>query len=289
MNASKRVAVVGAGISGLVAIKSLKEEGLFPVCFEKTSRLGGLWHYHEDDTKGVPSVMWCTSLNNSKEPGALSDFPAKAESPNFMRHFQVLEMLQDYASKFDLLKHINYNKEVVKIIRADDYDATGKWCVSVKGVESEDIREDIYDGVLICAGHLSIENIPSFPCMDSFDGKIIHTHSLKKIIEFDDQVVCVVGTGSSALDAAVEISHVAKQASPVCLGCRRFDYSRSPGHQHTAITGTKAEPAFIRKHNRSPLRPPEIPSLLTLMLLNTVVWSQCNACFRAFGSKVSLK
>ncbi|GBM80632.1 hypothetical protein AVEN_140557-1 [Araneus ventricosus] len=28
-----------------------------------------------------------------------------------------------------------------------------------------------------------------------------------------------------------------------------------PSNQHTAITGTKAEPAFIRKHNRSPLRP----------------------------------
>ncbi|GFX28318.1 uncharacterized protein TNCV_1125721 [Trichonephila clavipes] len=26
--------------------------------------------------------------------------------------------------------------------------------------------------------------------------------------------------------------------------------------QHTAITGTKAVPAFPRKHNRSPLRPP---------------------------------
>ncbi|GFX54759.1 hypothetical protein TNCV_2556451 [Trichonephila clavipes] len=30
----------------------------------------------------------------------------------------------------------------------------------------------------------------------------------------------------------------------------------SSSDQRTTITGTKTEPAFIRKHNRSPLRPP---------------------------------
>ncbi|GFX84566.1 uncharacterized protein TNCV_723751 [Trichonephila clavipes] len=30
-----------------------------------------------------------------------------------------------------------------------------------------------------------------------------------------------------------------------------------PSDQHTAITGTKTKPAFIRKHNRYPLRPPK--------------------------------
>ncbi|GFU42637.1 uncharacterized protein TNCV_1545111 [Trichonephila clavipes] len=29
-----------------------------------------------------------------------------------------------------------------------------------------------------------------------------------------------------------------------------------PSDQHTAITGSKSEPSFMRKHNRSPLHPP---------------------------------
>ncbi|GBN80486.1 hypothetical protein AVEN_143961-1 [Araneus ventricosus] len=39
-----------------------------------------------------------------------------------------------------------------------------------------------------------------------------------------------------------------------------------PSNQHTAITGTKAEPAFIRKHNRSPRRPP----MSSLRLISTI-------------------
>ena len=38
----KRVAVVGCGVSGLVAIKSCLEEGLEPTCFEMNSDIGTL-------------------------------------------------------------------------------------------------------------------------------------------------------------------------------------------------------------------------------------------------------
>lgn len=41
----KKVAVIGAGASGLVAIKSCLEEGLEPTCFERTEDIGGLWRF----------------------------------------------------------------------------------------------------------------------------------------------------------------------------------------------------------------------------------------------------
>lgn len=217
MSKKKEVAVIGAGTSGLIAIKCLKEEGFEPVCFEKSSYFGGLWKYHEEDVDGVPSVMWSTSLNNSKEVGALSDFPPDAQYPNFMRHFKVLQMFTDYAEKFDLLKHINYNREVTRIQRALDYNTTGRWKVSTKDTESGDVEDRVFDAVMVCIGHLSIPNVPTFPNMESFKGDIIHTHSLKKFHQFNNKTVCVVGTGSSALDSAVEISHLANQVSIASL------------------------------------------------------------------------
>jgi cation diffusion facilitator CzcD-associated flavoprotein CzcO len=39
----RKVAVIGAGISGLAAAKCLLEEGLFPVVYEKAAQSGGLW------------------------------------------------------------------------------------------------------------------------------------------------------------------------------------------------------------------------------------------------------
>ena len=41
----RRVAVVGAGCSGLTCIKTCVDEGLEPVCFESSDDIGGLWKF----------------------------------------------------------------------------------------------------------------------------------------------------------------------------------------------------------------------------------------------------
>lgn len=43
-----RVCIIGAGASGLVSIKNCLDENLVPVCYEKTSDIGGLWNYRKD-------------------------------------------------------------------------------------------------------------------------------------------------------------------------------------------------------------------------------------------------
>lgn len=207
----KQVAVIGAGTSGLMAIKSLKEEGFEPICFEKSSYYGGLWKYHEEDVDGVPSLMWSTSLNNSKEIGSISDFPPDPAFPNYMRHSDVMQMFSRYGKKFDLFRHIRYNQEVKSVRRAGDYSTTGRWTVITRDTKTGEDAEHVFDAVMVCAGHLSQPNIPNGVGMNSFRGDIIHTHSIKTFQDFSGKTVCVVGTGSSALDAAVEISHVAKQ------------------------------------------------------------------------------
>jgi len=49
---SKKVAIIGAGACGLIAIKECREYGLEPVCFEKTTDIGGLWRYKPTDCPG---------------------------------------------------------------------------------------------------------------------------------------------------------------------------------------------------------------------------------------------
>ncbi|XP_055438196.1 flavin-containing monooxygenase 1 isoform X3 [Bubalus kerabau] len=44
-NMAKRVAIVGAGVTGLASIKCCLEEGLKPTCFERSDDLGGLWRF----------------------------------------------------------------------------------------------------------------------------------------------------------------------------------------------------------------------------------------------------
>ncbi|CAL1279263.1 unnamed protein product [Larinioides sclopetarius] len=214
----KRYAVIGGGPMGIGVIKCLKEEGLEPVCFERTGHIGGLWRYHDDDVDGLASVMKSTVINNSKEMGAMSDFPPKEEYPNYMHNKHVYDYLSSYAKAFDVERHIQVNREVIKVGMADDYEATGRLFVVVRDTETGAESQEVFDGVFVCVGHHVFPNWPSFPGMEKFKGKMLHTHSLKKVDPFEDQNVVIVGVGNSGMDAAVEISSVAKQ---VYLSTRR--------------------------------------------------------------------
>ncbi len=47
----RRICIVGAGVSGLPAIKSCVDEQLIPVCYEKSNDIGGLWNYRPNDAQ----------------------------------------------------------------------------------------------------------------------------------------------------------------------------------------------------------------------------------------------
>ncbi|KAM0460879.1 hypothetical protein ACHAO4_001675 [Trichoderma viride] len=50
----RKVAVIGLGALGIVAVKNLLEEGFDVTGFERSSYIGGLWHFTEnEDTLSV--------------------------------------------------------------------------------------------------------------------------------------------------------------------------------------------------------------------------------------------
>ncbi|GFS84825.1 uncharacterized protein TNCV_2957131 [Trichonephila clavipes] len=62
-----------------------------------------------------------------------------------------------------------------------------------------------------------------------------------------------------------------------------------PSDLHMAITGTKTEHAFIRKHNRSPLGHPMSSDLTLLLSLTIMFWSRWNTCYRVLRLELSFK
>ena len=84
----RRVAVVGAGPSGLAATKSLQEEGLEPVVFEQADGAGGQWHAPSAHSGVWPGMR----ANTSKTLDAFSDFAPSESVPMFPR----FEELRDY-------------------------------------------------------------------------------------------------------------------------------------------------------------------------------------------------
>ena len=131
MSRAKRVLIVGAGSSGLAAIKACLEEDQQPVCLEKTLDLGGLWNYSDGPSApGTAGIYESLVINTCKEMMAFSDFPVPEDVPQFLTHANVLCYFRMYAVHFGLLPYIRFNTEVRHVRKADDYEETGRWVVT---------------------------------------------------------------------------------------------------------------------------------------------------------------
>ncbi|KAG4153197.1 hypothetical protein ERO13_D04G170200v2 [Gossypium hirsutum] len=220
----RKVAIIGAGISGLLACKYTLSKGFHPIVFESQSTVGGVW------TKTVET----TKLQTPKPVYQFSDFPwPESVSEDFPDGQKVFDYVNGYAKHFDLVKHIKFNTKVVGIefegpndeeiqawslwgCNGEPFGSKGKWKVVVEDLVT--LSTEIYnvDFVIVCVGRFSgLPNIPEFPPKkgpEAFDGKVIHSMEYaamdhKQAAEFvKGKRVIVVGFQKSALDIAVECS-----------------------------------------------------------------------------------
>ncbi|XP_015687527.1 dimethylaniline monooxygenase [N-oxide-forming] 2-like isoform X2 [Protobothrops mucrosquamatus] len=214
---SKRIAVIGSGVSGLTSIKACLEEGLEPTCFEQSSDIGGLWRFTETVEERRASIYRSLTSNSSKEMSCFSDFPMPDNFPNFLHNAKFLEYLRLYAKHFDVLKYIRFKSPVVHVEKCQDFSTTGQWNVIV---EKDGKQESFtFDAVMICTGHQIEAYTPlnSFPGFEKFKGNSFHSQNYKDSEEFEGKTVVIIGMGNSAADIAVEIC---KKAKKVVLSAR---------------------------------------------------------------------
>uniref|UniRef100_A0A8D2DTU9 Dimethylaniline monooxygenase [N-oxide-forming] n=1 Tax=Sciurus vulgaris TaxID=55149 RepID=A0A8D2DTU9_SCIVU len=208
---ARRVAVVGAGVSGLASIKCCLEEGLQPTCFERSHDLGGLWRFTEHVEEGRASLYKSVVSNSCKEMSCYSDFPFPEDYPNYVPNSQFLEYLKMYANRFNLLKCIQFETTVCSVTKRPDFATSGQWEVVTlhEGKQSS----AIFDAVMVCTGYLTTPYLPldSFPGIHTFKGQYFHSRQYKYPDMFKDKRVLVVGMGNSGTDIAVEASHMAKK------------------------------------------------------------------------------
>ncbi|KAE9414131.1 hypothetical protein Angca_010015, partial [Angiostrongylus cantonensis] len=225
-----RVAVIGAGASGLPAVKSALEEECEVVCFEMSDDIGGLWRYKPNICPGEGTVMRTTVINTSKEMTAYrratfywkpkvlktpifsSDFPPPNDAANFMHNTELLQYFHSYAKHFDLKKHIRFSHKVKSVTRHDRFAETGQWNVEFLDLKTNNLTVETFDGVMICTGHHTDPYWPTpFPGQKSFRGNLFHSHDYKDHKGYENQVVVVLGIGNSGVDIAVELSKISKK------------------------------------------------------------------------------
>ncbi len=195
------VCVIGAGASGLTAIKNLRELGFEVDCYERETNVGGAWNWRHSRSPMYAS----THLISSKPFTQFPDFPMPDSWPDYPSHGQVNEYLTAYTDHFDLREHIWFGTEVAAVEPSDG----NRWDVTTRPSGGGTERIHRYAAVVVANGHNWSPKIPTYPGMDDFHGEMIHASSYKDLSTVRNRKVLVVGAGNTGCDIAVEAAGAA--------------------------------------------------------------------------------
>lgn len=168
------VAVIGAGVAGLIAARELKRNGHQVTIFEKSGQLGGTWAYDsrvESDslslnpTREIVHTSLYSSLrtNHPRQIMRFSDYPftrTYSDPSNFPGHEEVLRYLRDFAQHFQLVELIRFDTDVVRVERRVD-SVGDEWVVEWRSGGLG--REEAFEAVVVCNGHHTEPQVGHFP------------------------------------------------------------------------------------------------------------------------------
>lgn len=208
---TKRIAVLGAGPSGLAqlrAFQSAKENGKeIPeiVCFEKQSDWGGLWNYTWRtglDQYGEPvhgSMYRYLWSNGPKEGLEFADYSFEEHFGKQIASYPPRAVLFDYiegrVKRAGVRDWIKFETAVKHV----EWDGS-KFQVTVRDLPSDTLSTEAFDHVICCTGHFSTPNVPQFEGFDKFPGRVLHAHDFRDAVEFKDMDILIIGTSYSAED-----------------------------------------------------------------------------------------
>jgi trimethylamine monooxygenase len=210
---TKRVAVIGAGPSGLAQLRAFQSAAAqgasIPevVCFEKQDNWGGLWNYSWRtglDAHGEPvhgSMYRYLWSNGPKEGLEFADYSFDEHFGRPIASYPPRAVLFDYiegrVKKAGVRDWIRFSSGVRNV----SFDEASKlFSVTVHDFLADRVYTETFDYVVVASGHFSTPNVPSFPGFDSFNGRILHAHDFRDACEFSGKNMLLIGTSYSAED-----------------------------------------------------------------------------------------
>ena len=179
-----RIAVIGAGISGIATASILKKNGFTPILFEKSAEIGGVW------ATAYPEVH----LQNIYTQYHLSTFPWPFQPDLHPTGAQVQRYLTAAVEHLGL--DIRLEHEVLEMKETADH-----WILQYRNQAG--IHEESFEYVILATGQYTDgKNNPHFPDQEHFKGRILTERDITSLDVFAGKSVVVVGYGKSALDMA---------------------------------------------------------------------------------------
>lgn len=209
------VAVIGAGVSGLLAARHLLRCGLRPSIFEQSQAVGGAWN-----SRSASFKMWeGLTLNLSKYTCCFSDFPWQDYEEDFASQRDMQEYLERYASTFVEKEYFKFGCTVTKVQKSHAFSNTTKEevCSQYKvewveeGKSNSQYKE--FDAVVIASGFFSAPVVPDYLKLlaGDYGNKISHSSLYTSSEKYANQTVAIIGGSFSAHEIAANVQRHAKK------------------------------------------------------------------------------
>ena len=175
--------VIGAGPAGLAAAASLQMQGMRAVILDKADKVGSAWRRHYDRLH----------LHTYRGHSGLPGLPMSAAYGRYPSRAQVVEYLELYASHYKL--EPVFDCHVGAIRRKGE-----RWrVVAGSNVFAAPV-------VVIATGIADFPFSPTWPGMETFHGKILHSSAYRNPAPYADERVLVVGLGNSGGEIALDLA-----------------------------------------------------------------------------------
>ncbi|KAJ5159438.1 uncharacterized protein N7482_006442 [Penicillium canariense] len=245
----QRVAVIGAGISGVASAGHLLAAGLNVTVFERSQAAGGVWLH--DKRVPVEPQYPCTKPSDVKRhssderdirerqklihappgpcyDGLVNNVPTSMlrtklnawpnGTPPYVNHYVLKNYIQDTSTKAGV------NDATVYCARVTNVHKEGQqWQVSWSSLHEDSNADDLveressaaFDAVIVASGHYHTPLIPNIvglaDAKEKWPSQITHSKSFRNSKGFEGKSVLLIGGGVSSVDIAREISPVARR------------------------------------------------------------------------------
>mmetsp|Transcript_162194 Transcript_162194/g.515323 ORF Transcript_162194/g.515323 Transcript_162194/m.515323 type:complete len:838 (+) Transcript_162194:58-2571(+) len=209
-----RVAIIGAGPSGLSALWAFKDalnplDNVEIVCFEKSDCIGGQWSFD-------PSIPRSSQTHTSMYKDLCSNGPKEAGSEyldySYLEHFgrpipscpprdANADYIRGRAKKYDLTNNIRFNMDVTSVTW-DEH--RGRFQLCAKNCDTGLLAGEDFHFVIVANGHHSVPHIPKFAGFETFPGEVLHSKDFRDARRFKGKRILAIGGSLSAEDVALQ-------------------------------------------------------------------------------------
>ncbi|KAI0013333.1 FAD/NAD(P)-binding domain-containing protein [Xylariaceae sp. FL0662B] len=190
-----RVAVIGAGLAGVIAgvILPAKVLGIKLTIFEKNADVGGTWF--ENVYPGVRCDIPAHVYQSSFEPNT-------NWSEQFAQGAEIKEYWQHVARKYDVYQYLKLSHQVEEL-RWDESRAV--WNVKVQNLNTGETFNQEADFVLTAIGRFNAWKLPDYPGLNDFKGHLRHASNWDPTFNPAGKKVAVIGNGASGIQLVANL------------------------------------------------------------------------------------